>query len=66
MDLRLQPVKVETGSADQEGQLVFDGEFLVAVIVKLSDEHDVAKWFLEAGFGRTADPNACFADARSR
>ena len=39
MDLRLQPVKVETGSADQEGQLVFDGEFLVAVIVKLSDEH---------------------------
>ena len=37
MDLRLQPVKVETGSADQKGQLVFDGEFLVAVIVKLSN-----------------------------
>ena len=57
MNLRLQPVKVGTGSADQEGQLVFQGEFLVAVVVKLSDNHEnsAGKWFLEVGFGKAQD-----------
>jgi hypothetical protein len=54
MTLHLQPVKVGTGSADQEGQLVFKGGFLIAVLVQLSDyhEHDTGKWFLEADFGQ--------------
>ena len=57
MNLRLQPVRVATGSDDQEGQLVFADDFLVAALVRLSDQHgdDAGKWFLEAGFGRV-DP----------
>ncbi|MHB2210702.1 hypothetical protein [Methylobacterium sp. CM6257] len=65
MSLRLQPVQVATGSADQDSHLVFHDGFLVAVLVCLSDEHEDAagKWFLEAGFGRvnTAAPPT-FAD----
>ena len=58
MSLRLQPVQVATGSADTESQLVFADGFLVAVLVRLSDEHeaDAGKWFLEVGFGRVDDP----------
>lgn len=61
MRLRLQPVQIATGSDDQEGQLVFHGEFLVAVLVHLSDqEHgtEAGKWFLEAGFGPVESLNA--------
>ena len=59
MSLQLQPVQVATGSADTESHLVFDDGFLVAVLVRLSDEHeaDAGKWFLEAGFGRVDDPS---------
>lgn len=65
MNLRLQPVQVATSSNDKESQLVFHEGFLVAVLVRLSDEHgaDVGKWFLEVGFGRVDDPNPpLFAD----
>ena len=53
MSLRLQPVHVATGSHDTESQLVFADDFLVAVLVQLSDDHEDAAgmWFLEAGFG---------------
>lgn len=65
MNLRLQPVQVATGSADQIGQLVFHEGLLVTVLVQLSDEHEAATgmWFLEAGFGPvdTATP-PMFAD----
>lgn len=59
MNLRLQPVQIATGGDDQESHLVFHEGFLVAVLVRLSDEHgpEVGKWFLEAGFGRIDDPN---------
>lgn len=59
MSLRLQPVQVATGSDDQESQLVFHEGFLVAVLVRLSDEHGdkAGKWFLEAGFGQVDDPD---------
>jgi hypothetical protein len=59
MSLRLQPVHVATGSRDTESRLVFANNFLVAVLVQLSDEHedDAGMWFLEAGFGRVDDPN---------
>ena len=53
MTLSLRPVRVATGH-EEEGNLVFDdGERLVAVLVRLSDQNEVApgQWFLEVGFG---------------
>ena len=54
MTLRLAPVQVATGS-DKDGMLVFAGDRLVAVLVRLSDAHKdigvAAYWHLEAGFG---------------
>ena len=54
MSYSLQPVRVATGF-DEEGMMVLDeGQRLVAVLVRLSDENEVApgQWYLEAGFGR--------------
>jgi hypothetical protein len=54
MSFRLHPVRVGTGF-DEEGMMVFDGEQrLLAVLVRLSDDNEVAagQWYLEAGFGR--------------
>lgn len=53
MNLRLQPVQVATKSDDTDSQLVFADGFLVAVLVRLSEQHedDAGRWFLEAGFG---------------
>jgi hypothetical protein len=65
MTLRLQPVHVATGSDDTESQLVLTDDFLVAVLVLLSDDHEDAAsmWFLEAGFGRVNTPTPpTFAD----
>jgi len=47
-------MRVATGF-DEDGMLVLDEEQrLVAGLVRLSDENEVApgKWYLEAGFGR--------------
>ncbi|OHV17881.1 hypothetical protein BK022_02785 [Methylorubrum extorquens] len=65
MNLRLQPVQVATGSGDTESHLVFSEGFLVAVLVRLSDDHDdrSGMWFLEAGFGAVDHPDPpTFAD----
>jgi hypothetical protein len=54
MSFNLQQVRVATGF-DEEGMMVLDEEQrLVAVLVRLSDENEVApgQWYLEAGFGR--------------
>jgi hypothetical protein len=54
MSFSLHPVRVATGF-DEEGMMVLDEEQrLVAVLVRLSDENEVApgQWYLEAGFGR--------------
>jgi hypothetical protein len=54
MSFTLQPIRVATGF-DEEGMMVLDQEQrLVAVLVHLSDENEVApgQWYLEAGFGR--------------
>jgi hypothetical protein len=58
MSLKLQPVQVATGSDDHESQLVFSDGFLVAVLVRLSDQHEdeAGMWFLEAGFGLISGP----------
>ncbi len=53
MSLHLQPVQIATGREDTESQLVFADGFLVAVLVRLSDQHEgeAGRWYLEAGFG---------------
>lgn len=53
MRLTLQPIRVATGF-DEDGMLVLDeDERLVAVLVRLSDENEVAPghWYVEARFG---------------
>jgi hypothetical protein len=47
-------MRVATGF-DEEGMMILDEEQrLVAVLVRLSDDNEVApgQWYLEAGFGR--------------
>ena len=59
MSFSLHPVRVATGF-DEEGMLVLDEEQrLVAVLVRLSDDNEVApgQWHLEAGFGRIDGTN---------
>ena len=53
MSFTFQPIRVATGF-DEEGMMVLDEQRLVAVLVRLSDENEVApgQWYLEAGFGR--------------
>jgi hypothetical protein len=54
MTFTLQPVRVATGF-DEEGMMLLDErQRLLAVLVRLSDENEVApgQWYLEAGFGR--------------
>lgn len=72
--LTLRPVLVETGSADEDGCLVFAHDRLVAVLVRLSaaahpDEALRGRWFLEAGFGpcavQTSDVFPALADAEA-
>jgi hypothetical protein len=51
--MEFQPIKVATGSADEEGRLVIYEGKLVAVLVRLDDlghEAAVGQWSLEAGF----------------
>jgi hypothetical protein len=59
--LAFHPIRVETGSTDEEGMLVLTNGGLAGVLVRLSSaihEGDVAgRWFLEAAFGRH-DPRA--------
>jgi hypothetical protein len=56
--LTLKPVRVATGADDEEGRLVFAGGRLVAVLVRLSEQHEelAGRWFFEAGFGRLDGP----------
>jgi hypothetical protein len=54
MSFTFQTVRVATGF-DEEGMMVLDErQRLVAVLVRLSDDNEVApgQWYLEAGFGR--------------
>lgn len=56
-DITLAPVRVGTDTADEDGRLVFAGDRLVAVLVRLAEGHDEAgHWFLEHGFGRLDVP----------
>lgn len=51
--IEFQPVKVGTGSADEEGRLVFHDGKLIAVLVRLDDANHgpaLGQWSLEAGF----------------
>ena len=56
MTLSVEPCRVRTGH-EEDGVLVFDEDRrLVAVLVRLSPENEVAPghWFVEVGFGRAA------------
>ena len=67
MKLTTTPVQVATGH-DEEGCLVFGDDHLLAVLVRLSNEHkDVAgQWFLEAGFGALdRQDHRIFADLKA-
>lgn len=52
--LVFEPIQVETGSADEDGRLVLAEGRLIAVLVRLSDEHEQPElrsaWFLEVWF----------------
>ncbi|KLK93154.1 hypothetical protein AA309_10160 [Microvirga vignae] len=65
MTLTLQPVQVATG-AEEEDMLLFDrDQRLLAVLVQLSPENEVApgQWYLEVGFGRLSElSHPTFAD----
>jgi hypothetical protein len=52
MTLAFQPVSLANGD-DDEGMLVFLDDKLVAVLARLSAQHDgkAGQWFLECGFG---------------
>ena len=58
MSLRLQPVQVAMKSDDTESLLIVADGFLVAILVRLSAQHEdeAGKGFLEAGFGPVSDP----------
>jgi len=59
MRFTFQSIRVATGS-DEEGMKVLDEQKrLVAVLVRLSDDNEVApgQWYLEAGFGRIDGTN---------
>ena len=58
MTLTTKPVRVSTG-ADEDGRLVFSDDRLVAILVRLSDQHEIApgQWFYEAGFGSLDGPH---------
>jgi hypothetical protein len=55
VEVTWEPIRVETGTAEEDGRLVLVNGKLVCVVVRLSDDHlmpDVqGKWFVEAGFG---------------
>jgi hypothetical protein len=61
MKMDFQPVRVATGSDDQEGVLAFANDQLIAVLVRLSELHEelTGSWFLEASFG-TRDARLIF------
>lgn len=64
MSISLRPVRVATG-LDEDGLLVFVNDYLVAVLVRLTDRHgeEAGKWFLETGYGRLDGPrHPIFAD----
>jgi hypothetical protein len=58
--LRLQPIKVATTSTDEDGMLIFNGQHLVAIIVRLEPgvhgERYAGKWNLEATFDHLPYP----------
>jgi len=62
--LDFQPTLVASGE-DGEGRLVYRGDYLVAVLVRLSDVQGglAGRWFLETGFGPLDTPEPpIFAD----
>ena len=55
IEVTWQPIRVETGTSEEDGRLLLADGKLVAVLVRLSDEYPQTElhgqWFVEAGFG---------------
>ena len=53
MRIETRPVRVAAGE-QEGGLLVFNDDWLIAVLVRLSDKHGAiaGHWFLETGYGR--------------
>jgi hypothetical protein len=53
VSVTLQPVRIETGTEDEDGYLVFIEGRLAAILVRLSDQHEelTGCWYYEHGFG---------------
>jgi hypothetical protein len=69
ISLTKQPVRVAAGGGDEEGYLIFAHERLIAVLVRLSQQHEemAGRWYLEIGFGRLEGPRKpTFDRARAR
>ena len=54
MPLSFQDLLIDTGSPDEDGRLVFADGRLIAVLVRLSEQHghSAGHWFVEVAFGR--------------
>ena len=59
MKLTFQPVPIDTGGTDEDGCLMFVNDRLVAVLVRLSEQHgsQAGSWYFEHGFGRLDGPS---------
>jgi hypothetical protein len=57
MKVRLEPVLIQ-GVEHGEGRLAFWDDRLVAVLVRLSEDHgaEAGRWFVEKGFGPLDSP----------
>jgi hypothetical protein len=55
MEISWCPVRVSTGSRDEDGRMALVNDKLVAILVLLADDYEApelqGKWFVEAGFG---------------
>ena len=60
--ITFEPVLIDTGSADEEGKLVFIDNRLAAILVKLSELHgeDEGVWYVETVFKSTVPARPSF------
>ncbi len=59
------PVRVSTGSRDEDGRMALVNGKLVAILVLLTEDYETpelrGKWFVEAGFGCLAGKHEVFS-----
>lgn len=65
--MKLELKLIELAQADTDGRLVLLDDRLIAVLSRLSDEHEASagQWFIECGFGPLSGREDYFADLES-